>query len=159
MSHDTALPVAGIDLDMLAYDIADTLDRGEYGLGDITQDDIRAALPAFLQAALTHARNDAAPAPAYTPPADAARTHAGDLKHICNTDRPGLALPFGRKAPEGQCPRCDELRSGATPRADHAAGRRGTTSSYPTDAEWAQHKQTCPVCSTGSLSVCTFGQW
>jgi hypothetical protein len=43
------------DLDMLAYDIADAMDRGEYGMGEITQDDIRAALPAFLAAAHKHA--------------------------------------------------------------------------------------------------------
>lgn len=42
------------DLDTLAYDIADTLDRGEYGLGEITADDIRAVLPAFLIACLTN---------------------------------------------------------------------------------------------------------
>lgn len=41
-----------VDLDMLAYDIADTLDRGEYGMGDITQDEIRKALPVFLRACL-----------------------------------------------------------------------------------------------------------
>lgn len=35
-------------------------------------------------------------------------------KHTCTSH--GGALPFGRKAPEGQCPRCDELRNGASPR-------------------------------------------
>jgi hypothetical protein len=45
----------GCQLDMLAYDIADTMDRGEYGLGDITADDIRAVLPAFLLACLANA--------------------------------------------------------------------------------------------------------
>lgn len=42
------------DLNTLAYDLADTLDRGEYGLGEITADDIRAVLPAFLIACLTN---------------------------------------------------------------------------------------------------------
>lgn len=46
------------DLDMLAYDIADVMDRGEYGLGDITQDDIRAVLPAFLIACLENSEAD-----------------------------------------------------------------------------------------------------
>jgi len=31
----------------------------------------------------------------WTPPADAARTHAGDLKHTCNGTE-GRPLPFGR---------------------------------------------------------------
>ena len=35
-------------------------------------------------------------------------------RHTCTAD--GKALPFGRKAPEGECPRCDELRAGAAPR-------------------------------------------
>lgn len=41
-----------IDLDMLAYDIADLFDRnrGDYGLDglDVDSDDVRAALPNFL---------------------------------------------------------------------------------------------------------------
>jgi hypothetical protein len=43
------------DLNTLAYDIADTMDRGEYNLGEITADDIRAVLPAFLLACLANA--------------------------------------------------------------------------------------------------------
>jgi hypothetical protein len=33
----------------------------------------------------------------------------------------GRALPFGRKMPAGQCPRCDQLLAGATPREAHPA--------------------------------------
>jgi hypothetical protein len=51
----TDLGIDDGDLDMLAYDIADTLDRGEYRLDDITADDIRAVLPAFLRACLANA--------------------------------------------------------------------------------------------------------
>lgn len=54
-SERVDLDIDGPDLDILAYDIADTMDRGEYGLGDITSDDIRAVLPAFLAACLAHA--------------------------------------------------------------------------------------------------------
>ncbi|MFI6959679.1 hypothetical protein ACIBJI_40210 [Nocardia sp. NPDC050408] len=36
-----------IDLDMLAYDLADLIDRNEYPL-DVSADDIRPALPEFL---------------------------------------------------------------------------------------------------------------
>ena len=42
------LPVSDAELDLLAYDIADTIDRGEYRL-DVSQGDIRAALPAFIE--------------------------------------------------------------------------------------------------------------
>lgn len=37
------------DLDLLAYDIADLIDRGDYRL-DVTQAEVRAALPVFLDA-------------------------------------------------------------------------------------------------------------
>jgi hypothetical protein len=40
---------------------------------------------------------------------------AKPTKHTCNGSD-GRPLPFGRKAPEGECPRCDELRNGAAPR-------------------------------------------
>lgn len=42
-------PTATIDLDMLAYDIADMLDRNEYDI-DVADCHIRPALPAFLAA-------------------------------------------------------------------------------------------------------------
>lgn len=45
------------------------------------------------------------------------------VRHTCTPN--GKALPFGRKAPEGQCPRCDELRAGAAPRAAHPAIQAG----------------------------------
>jgi hypothetical protein len=59
-SERTDLDIDDDDLNMLAYDIADTLDRGDYGLGEyglseITADDIRAVLPAFLLACLANA--------------------------------------------------------------------------------------------------------
>jgi hypothetical protein len=48
------MPQPTVDLDLLAYDIADTIDRGDYPL-DLTQDDVRAGLPDFLAAAQRHA--------------------------------------------------------------------------------------------------------
>jgi hypothetical protein len=48
------LDVPDDQLDLIAYDIADTLDRGEYGLDTLGQDDIRAVLPAFLIACLAN---------------------------------------------------------------------------------------------------------
>lgn len=39
-------------------------------------------------------------------------TKDGKAMHTCNGDVI-TGLPFGRKAPEGKCRRCDELRNGA----------------------------------------------
>lgn len=36
-------------------------------------------------------------------------------RHTCTTT--GKALPFGRRAPVGQCARCDALRNGAEPKS------------------------------------------
>ena len=47
----------GVDLDMLAYDIADLLERNGYPV-DVASTHIRPALPAFLQAALASAAAD-----------------------------------------------------------------------------------------------------
>ena len=44
----------GATLDMLACDVADLLDRGNYGI-HVSQDDIRPALPAFLAAIMENA--------------------------------------------------------------------------------------------------------
>ena len=44
----------GATLDMLAGDVADLLDRGNYGI-HVSQDDIRPALPAFLAAIMENA--------------------------------------------------------------------------------------------------------
>lgn len=48
---------AGIDLDLLAYDIADLLDRNDCPL-DIAESHIRPALPAFLAAITKNAAAD-----------------------------------------------------------------------------------------------------
>lgn len=97
-----------IDLDMLAYDIADAMDKGEYGLGEVSQDDLRPFLVELLMKALEHARTS------HEAPADPPRNTAGDLVHTCNGDN-RCGLPFGRKAPRGICARCDELADGADP--------------------------------------------
>ncbi|AYF78321.1 hypothetical protein D7D52_35885 [Nocardia yunnanensis] len=36
--------------------------------------------------------------------------------HTCNPRNPGQPMPFGKRAPQGQCPRCDELHAGCEPR-------------------------------------------
>lgn len=42
-------------LELLAYDIADMLDRNEWGMGEISETDIRPALTGFIITALAHA--------------------------------------------------------------------------------------------------------
>ena len=58
-AESTAPPVPeGLDLDMLAADISKMLSRygyDEWGLEDIGDDEIRAALPAFITTCLAHA--------------------------------------------------------------------------------------------------------
>lgn len=46
-----------IDLDMLAYDIADAIDRGEYPL-DVSAEDVRAALTDFIAAITRNAARE-----------------------------------------------------------------------------------------------------
>lgn len=60
-----------IDLDLLAYDVADMLSRFEYPL-DVSADDIRPALPAFLEQLRASASSDEQSSP------DAARWRPGD---------------------------------------------------------------------------------
>jgi len=43
-------------------------------------------------------------------------TKDGQAMHTCNGDV-NSGLPFGKKAPEGVCRRCDELRNGAATRS------------------------------------------
>jgi len=113
-------------------------------------DALRAALDATRERMLAHT------APAWTPPADAARTHAGDLKHTCNGSD-GRPLPFGRLAPEGECARCDERRHGAPARPDHAAHRRTPETERRDTEDRRTHRATCDACRTGG--VCTAFQW
>lgn len=92
----------------------------------------------------------------WTPPADAARTHAGDLKHVCNGPD-GRPLPFGRLAPEGECARCDERRHGAPARPDHAMHRRTPASAAQDRESRKLHRANCTACQTGG--VCTAFDW
>jgi hypothetical protein len=50
--------IARINLDMLAYDIADMMDRNEHGGGEIADIHLRPHLESFLRAALATARAD-----------------------------------------------------------------------------------------------------
>lgn len=107
------------DLDMLASDLSDLFDKYEYPIPDDTgPDEIRVALPAFLTALGVDAT--AWQPAADNPPTDDGLTLVVDQApitvHTCNRRRPGKPLPYGRKAPAGECARCDEMHAGAPPR-------------------------------------------
>lgn len=81
-------------------------------------------------------------------------------RHTCT--RTGKALPFGRKAPVGQCPRCDQLRNGAAPRTLSWVEDQNRKLAYDR-ADQAAHRAHFAVNGphqTGLCgSVCTFGDW
>jgi len=73
----------------------------------------------------------------------------------------GQALPFGRKMPEGQCPRCDELRSGAKPRTLHWVDRakQQADDDARRSVEIRAHFASARHRSGGCGLVCTYGDW
>lgn len=106
-------------LAILAYDIAEVIDRGEgddyspiIRPGLVQQDLILEHLPAFLRALGIAVDQPPTPAPAPASPPEEPEF----VRHTCNPNNPGQPLPYGRKAPEGECRRCDQLRAGATRR-------------------------------------------
>jgi hypothetical protein len=63
-------------------------------------------------------------------------------------------MAFGRPTKqEGECPRCDELRTGAAPRKGWGASKRENDRRHA--AEIRAHRCTPSRCGT----VCTFGEW
>ena len=92
-----------------------------------------------------------APAPASAP--------AGPTRH--NHDD-GRALPFGRTLPEGECPRCDELRSGAPARRPDWVDRLGARARADAERDAARRAHFAPggPHALGTCGpVCTFGDW
>jgi hypothetical protein len=78
--------------------------------------------------------------------------------HTCNPNNPGQPLPFGKKDPSGQCPRCQELTEGAAPRTlAWAENAKRRDQGGITAADYRAHRKTCNACQTGA--VCTFGDW
>lgn len=74
----------------------------------------------------------------------------------------GKAMPWGRKKPPGECPRCDELRAGAKPREAHPAIKASIRrreldeqSSLAIREHFASDKHR----SGGCGPVCTYGDW
>jgi hypothetical protein len=68
------------------------------------------------------------------------------------------SMAFGRKSPIGDCPRCDELRNGATPRAGYGDNKRRYEANQL--ASIAAHFAPGSPHSRGACGpVCTFGDW
>lgn len=133
-------------LDMLAYDIADKVfDCGDYPMLDqVDPDQLRKALPAFL-----HSLGVNLPQPAGNEFA----------RHTCTST--GKPLPYGRKAPIGECKRCDQLRAGAEPREAHPAIRATSRA-----RQIEQDRDACriahfapggPHATRCAGTICTFG--
>jgi hypothetical protein len=103
---------------------------------------------AMIEADAHAARTCPAPFPALDldpiAPAPAARP-AGKARHVCG----GPA--FGRLAAPGACPRCDELRAGAAPRAGWGDRRRR----FEAARSAAIYAHDCK--RSGCGPVCTFG--
>jgi hypothetical protein len=78
-------------------------------------------------------------------------------KHTCNPNNPGMARPFGKKAPRGECPRCDELHDGAEPRSLGWVDARNTRQFHDEQRarDIANHDCVKARCS----SVCTAFDW
>jgi hypothetical protein len=155
MTRDQALAI-------LAYDIADLIGRndGYDGLipddADLTQDSLIKLLPDLFRAA---GFDPFKPSKTQTELA----VEWPHVEHTCNPKNPGKPLPFGRKAPRGQCPSCDQLYAGRPPREAHpaiqAANRRRDNDERARH-EWDDHvarKHHNGRCADGP--VCTFGQW
>lgn len=82
--------------------------------------------------------------------------------HTCNPDAPGKPRPFGRKAPYGECRRCDELHDGAEPRslAWVDAKRRQEAQDEQRVADLRAHFGPNGPHARGTCGpVCTFGDW
>lgn len=146
-----ALP--GLDLNMLAYDISDLLDRGDYGLPAIGQDDLRAGLRTYLMTAIAHAA-----AQSEDPHVHAPRNGDGGYIHTCNGDNPA-GLGFGRRAPRGECARCDALADGAPARARFGGRQTAAQRDHDRCAEITAHFASDRHRSGGCGIVCTFGDY
>ena len=74
----------------------------------------------------------------------------------------GKAMPFGRRKPHGECPRCDELHNGAAPREAHPAIRAAKRNRENDDrrvTETREHFASAHHRNGGCGVVCTFGDW
>lgn len=77
--------------------------------------------------------------------------------HTCNPANPGRPLPFGKRDPKGECPRCKELDAGAEPRtwAGSVAVQDEALRAQEITAHFASAKHRSGGCGV----VCTYGDW
>ncbi len=160
MTRDQALAI-------IAYDISDKLDQGEGYDGwlptdVIHQDLLIERLPAFLASLgiTTFTEQPATPEPATPAPAEKWEW----VPHTCNPKKPGMPLPFGRKAPEGECESCDQLRAGRPPREAPPAVQAAQTRRAHEEMEdrrYREHDCAKAGCFRypGGTYVCTAFQW
>lgn len=83
-------------------------------------------------------------------------------KHTCNRDQPGMPRPFGRKAPAGECARCDELLAGAPARTLNWVDNRAQAANDDAQRTREINGHFAPggAHNTGKCgAVCTFGDW
>jgi hypothetical protein len=143
---------AHVNLDLLAYDISDVLDKGDYGFEALTEigaDELRPFLAHFLGCAIEYARTAAAAQPT---------TADGRAIHTCNGDNRS-GLPFGRLAAPGTCARCDERRAGAPARERFdgrtTAAQRDAAHAADVAAHFASAAHRGGQCGI----QCTYGEW
>lgn len=84
-----------------------------------------------------------------------------NVRHTCNPRNPGKPLPFGKRDPKGECPRCKQLDDGAEPRTlgwVEAKERRESNDARQA-RELQAHFASVKHRSGGCGVVCTFGDW
>jgi len=80
-----------------------------------------------------------------------------NTKHTCNPRKPSQPLPFGKKAPKGECPRCDELHAGAAPRDLPWTSKQNEDEQRCRDI--TVHFASAKHRGGGCGPVCTYGDW
>jgi hypothetical protein len=84
--------------------------------------------------------------------------------HDCNPADPGRPLPFGRRDPSGQCPRCRELDEGAAPRTlNWVEDKRRRDEDQQQQRADSARNIAAGLCHCGKPKghdvVCTAGDW
>lgn len=134
-------------IDMLAREVHTWIDQAGQFPG-VTPALVRAKLPEFLKA-MGVPTEPAVPVPA-----------TEFAKHTC---RDGRGPAFGRLAPLGECPRCDQLHAGAAPREAHpaisAVARKRADEEQTLAAHRAHFAPGGPHALGVCGPVCTFGDW
>lgn len=102
-------------LDTIVWGLGNAFAQSNWApFDDVSVSDVRDALPQILAALGFDPTGHPLPeSPTVTAP-DVADEPA---KHTCNPRSPGKPLPFGKRDPQGLCPRCRQLDAGAAPQS------------------------------------------